>query len=296
MPVKTHLPLVSVIVPTHDRRDFLREALRSVEGQSYPHLEIIVVDDGSTDGTREMIRHEFPAVRYIFQENRGPSAARNAGIRQARGEWLSFLDSDDLWKRRKLERQVRFLLTHPRYSACYTDEIWIRRGVRVNPRKIHRKYSGWMFPHALPLCIISPSSVILHRRVFETIGLFDEDLPVCEDYDLWIRLTARFPVYFLEEKLIVKQGGHDDQLSNRSWGNDRYRVEALLKVMDASEGYSPGERELARRQLLEKCRILAGGFRKHGKDMEADYYEDLLDRFGTDPLAALSRTVSEPAP
>jgi len=273
-------PLVSVILPTHNRREFLREALDSVRAQSYPHREIIVVDDGSTDGTADMIRRDYPDVRYTWQENRGPSAARNRGIALAGGEWLAFLDSDDLWRPKKLARQLAVLNENPEYAACYTDEIWIRRGVRVNPRQIHRKYSGWIFTRALPLCIISPSSILLHRRLLETVGLFDEAQPVCEDYDLWLRLSARHPVYFLEEKLIVKRGGHADQLSTRNWGNDIYRVRALQKVLDDETGwYSPAQKAMAYPHLAEKCRVLVLGFRKRGKEVEARHYEALSRRY-----------------
>ncbi|MBN2432522.1 MAG: glycosyltransferase [Acidobacteria bacterium] len=282
-------PLVSVILPTCNRQAFLREALDSVRGQSYPHREIIVVDDGSIDGTADMVSRHFPDVRYAWQENRGPSAARNRGIAMAGGEWLAFLDSDDLWQPKKLERQLAVLAGKPEYAACYTDEIWIRRGVRVNPRQIHRKYSGWIFPHTLPLCIISPSSILLHRHLVEEVGLFDEAQPVCEDYDLWIRLTARYPVYFLEEQLIVKRGGHADQLSTRTWGNDIYRVRALQKVLDDETGwFTPTQKAMAYPHLAKKCRVLVLGFRKHGKEDEARHYEELIsryDRFTTAPPA-----------
>jgi len=275
----TDRPSVSVIIPTHNRLDFLRESLRSVFGQTLPPLEVLVSDDGSTDGTAAMAAAEFPLAQVLAQPNRGPSAARNLGIRHARGDWLAFLDSDDLWQPRKLERQLAELSRRPRFRIAYTDEIWIRRGVRVNPGKVHRKYSGWIFPRCLPLCIISPSSVIIHRDVFEEAGRFDEALPVCEDYDLWLRLTARYPVYFLEEKLITKRGGHADQLSNREWGNDRYRVTALRKIMDDTTGwFSADHKRQAQEWLRGKCAILAQGCRKRGKEDEAGHYEALAAR------------------
>lgn len=270
---------VSVIIPAFNRRDFLREALRSVFDQTSPPLEVLVVDDGSTDGTAATVESEFPAARILSQPNQGPSAARNLGIRSARGEWLAFLDSDDLWHPRKLERQVAELARRPRYRIAYTDEIWIRRGVRVNPGKVHRKYSGWIFHRCLPLCIISPSSVIIHREIFEEAGRFDEALPVCEDYDLWLRLGARYPIYFQEEKLITKRGGHPDQLSNREWGNDRFRIAALRKILDDTTGwFSADHKRQAREWLQVKCAILAQGCRKRGKEAEARHYEALAAR------------------
>ena len=171
-----------------------------------------------------------PRIRHFYQEQRGVSAARNAGIGMSRYPWICFLDSDDQWRPAKLHRQLEELECYPHYQVVYTDEIWIRRGKRVNPRKIHRKYSGWIYHRCLPLCIISPSSILLHRSILEREGLFDETFPVCEDYEMWLRISSRQPILFLEEPLIVKVGGHPDQLSQSRWGLDRYRLQALVKI------------------------------------------------------------------
>ncbi len=269
-------PLVSVVIPTHDRRDFLLEAIESVQGQTYKPHEIIVVDDGSNDGTGQTIRERAPGVRVIRQPHRGVSAARNRGIREARGDYIAFIDSDDLWLPRKLEMEMEVFLENPDALVCHTDEIWIRRGVRVNPMKKHKKYGGWIYPRCLPLCIISPSSVVLKREVFEDVGLFDETLPACEDYDLWLRVTARFPVHFVEKPLIIKRGGHDDQLSRTFWGMDRFRVYALLKVL-REDGLPHEWRSLTLEELKKKCRILVQGFEKRGKYREAAPFREILD-------------------
>jgi len=227
-----------------------------------------------------MLKKEFPSITYIYQPNKGPSAARNLGAKQSSGTWLAFLDSDDMWKPKKLQRQIELLTRHPIYKACYTDEIWIRNGRWANPKKIHRKYSGWIFPRTLPLCIISPSSILIEKGLFQKCGMFDESFPVCEDYDLWIRLSARFPIYFLEEKLIVKRGGHPDQLSHRWWGNDRYRVKALLKVLNDNTGwFSIEEKQLAYIEMAKKCMVLIKGFSKRGKKEEALYYQQLIKKY-----------------
>lgn len=272
------MPLVSVIIPTYNRRDFLKEAIRSVLEQSFRDFELIVVDDGSKDGTHEMIQREFSGLlTYLYQENQGVSRARNRGLQVAQGEFVAFLDSDDLWLPRKLERQVAFMQSNPDAQICYTDEIWIRRGVRVNPKKKHAKYSGWIYPRCLPLCIISPSSALMRRELLEQVGGFDEEMPVCEDYDLWLRISARYPVHFLPEKLIVKRGGHQDQLSRR-WGNDIWRVKALLKML-GDPSLRPDWRRLTIEELHRKGSILIKGFRKRGKEEEAKYYERILERY-----------------
>jgi glycosyltransferase involved in cell wall biosynthesis len=273
------MPRVSVIIPTYNRAYFLYEAIGSVLNQTYRDFEIIVVDDGSTDLTPYLLRKWQGQVRWVRQENAGVSRARNAGIRVARGRYLAFLDSDDLWIREKLAIQVAFLEANPQYRVCYTDELWIRRGRRVNPKKIHGKYSGWIFCRCLPLCIISPSSVLMRREVLEAVGDFDETLPVCEDYELWLRVAARFPIFFIDQKLIIKRGGHADQLSNRSWGNDRYRVIALQKQLSETH-LSPQERREALETLQRKCLILAGGFLKRGKVEEGRQYKALADQWG----------------
>ncbi|MDE2825547.1 MAG: glycosyltransferase family 2 protein, partial [Gemmatimonadota bacterium] len=223
--METTIRPVSVVIPTYNRADRLPSAIRSVLEQTAPPAEIIVVDDGSTDGTPALVR-TFPGVRYLRQENQGVSAARNHGIGAAKHDWIALLDSDDEWLPGKLERQWGALERDPRYRFCHTDEIWIRKGRRVNPMKKHAKYGGHIFHHCLPLCVISPSSALIHRDLFERFGMFDPELPVCEDYDLWLRICAREPVLYVDEPLLLKYGGHEDQLSRAYWGMDRFRIRA----------------------------------------------------------------------
>jgi glycosyltransferase involved in cell wall biosynthesis len=258
----------------------LREAVNSVLAQDFEDFELIVVDDGSTDGTADEMKGYGGRVRLLHRsENRGVSAARNRGILNARGKYIAFLDSDDLWVKGKLKIQVAFLNDNPHYPICYTDEIWIRRGKRVNPKNKHAKYSGWIFEKCLPLCIISPSSAMMRKTLFSKVGLFDEALPVCEDYDLWLRISAHFPVFFINRKLIIKRGGHPDQLSQRSWGNDRYRVIALEKVL--SEPHLPREeREMVLAEMKKKCKILSEGFFRRGNEIEGRYYQEIMRRYG----------------
>lgn len=278
--------LLSVIIPTHNRAGFVEEAVRSVLDQDFwredgPAWELLVVDDGSTDDTRGRLRPYEDRIVYIRRPHSGVSAARNLGIRLSRGEYVAFLDSDDLWKPDKISRQMRFLEEHPEAVVVCTEEIWIREGVRVNPRNKHRKYSGWVFEKFLPLCLLSLSSALFRRRLFDEIGPFDEDLPACEDYDLGIRMARRFPVYTLPEALIVKRGGHADQLSKKYWGMDRFRVRALVKALES--GLTPEQELQAREELARKCRILISGFAKRGKWAEAEPYRGLLETYGKEP-------------
>jgi glycosyltransferase involved in cell wall biosynthesis len=273
------MTMVSVVIPTYNRLPWVRDAIESVLKQNYRDFELLVVDDGSTDGTGGALKACGKEIRYVFQENRGVSAARNLGARLSRGKYLAFLDSDDLWEPKKLEVQVRCMSENPQFPLCYTDEIWLRKGVRVNPKKKHAKYSGWIFEKCLPLCIISPSSALMKRSLFDEMDGFDENLPVCEDYDFWLRVTCRYPVLLIERELIVKRGGHADQLSARSWGNDRYRVRALEKLL-CSHDLTAEEKRTASGELMRKCHVLSRGFYKRGRGEEGWRYEELAARYG----------------
>lgn len=271
---------VSVVIPTRNRRISTERALSSVLSQIRCPHEIIVVDDGSTDDTSSVIPREFPAVHYVRQNHAGVSAARNHGVRVSTGEWIAFLDSDDEWKPDKLERQLQALAREPDYDFCHTNEIWIRNGRRVNPMKKHAKYGGFIFERCLPLCVISPSSVLIRRVLFDQVGGFDESFPVCEDYELWLRICSRIPVLFVDEPLVVKYGGHEDQLSRAYWGMDRFRIRALEKIL-ATERLGPQDREAAIRILVEKIDIFVQGARKRDKAGETKHYLDIRRRFTT---------------
>ena len=265
---------VSVVIPTWNRADQVLQAINSVINQSVPPAEILVVDDGSEDDTAERVLTAFPKVRLLRQANLGVSRARNRGITEANGEWIAFLDSDDTWLPDKLAKQMELLRLQPDLLACHTEEIWIRNGRRVNPMRKHAKPAGWIFTHCLPLCCVSPSSVLLHRSIFESIGNFDESLPACEDYDLWLRVFQQYPIGLVDTPLVTKYGGHADQLSRRYWGMDRFRVTALEKMLRAGQ-LTQVHREECIKVLQQKCEVLIGGFEKRGKSEEAQRYRHI---------------------
>lgn len=277
--------MISVIIPTHNRAGFLGEAIKSVLEQDYftkitsvSGWELLVVDDGSTDGTKKIVEDFGERVKYHYQEHNGVSAARNLGLELTRGEFVTFLDSDDLWKKEKISQQMNFMQSHPEAVVCCTEEIWIRNGVFVNPKKRHQKFSGWVFDKCLPLCLLSLSSAMFRRMLFSEIGNFDERLPACEDYDLALRMACRYPVYFLSEPLIVKRGGHSDQISKKYWGMDRFRVRSLENALQLD--LSPDQEELVKQELKKKCGVLIGGFMKRNNQAEADKYRKILERHG----------------
>lgn len=256
--------LVSIVIPTYNRAHTLQRAVDSVLIQTYHNSEIVLVDDGSTDGTKELIENQYKNVRYFYIPHSGVSKARNKGIEKAKGSWISFLDSDDYWLPEKLSSQLSFLKMNPEYKICHADEIWIKNGKRINQGKKHHKFTGWFFSPSLHMCLISPSSVIIHTSVFDEIGVFDEDFKYGEDYELWLRITARYPVGYIDKKLVVKTGGHEDQLSQKIDGIEKYRINALEKLILTCK---IREEFLAAaiKEYRRKCDIYISGCRKRGK-------------------------------
>jgi len=265
---------ISVIIPTYNREATLERAIKSVLAQTHRNFELIVIDDGSTDNTSQIIDKYSREIRYFSKLHAGVSSARNLGLEKSEGTWVAFLDSDDYWLPGKLEIQMEYIIKHPGIMIVQTDEQWIRNGVPVNPMKKHKKYSGWIFKYCLPLCIVSPSAVLVHQKVFNDVGVFDESFPVCEDYDLWLRITVKYQIGLIPEKLIVKTGGHADQLSKKYWGMDRFRVRALEKVL--GEDLTIGQKKLVLGEIVKKLTILSRGREKH-KGLPNIYENKLID-------------------
>ncbi len=251
----------------------VKEAVESVLAQDYRGFEIILIDDGSTDDTLEVLGAYKKDIRLLTQPNRGVSAARNAGAACSNGDFLAFLDSDDIWLPEKLSEQVKFFNSNKDALICQTQEKWIRNGIRVNPKNRHTKLSGMIFKPSVSMCLVSPSAVMLKRSLFESMGGFDEALPACEDYDLWLRIGCRHPVFLLNRELIIKRGGHDDQLS-RAPGLDKYRIQSLIKIIKENI-LSSDQKSVVKRVLKKKCEIYGNGCLKRGRREEADYYLSL---------------------
>jgi len=272
------MPTVSVIIPTFNRSEKVVRAVSSVLNQGFRDFEIIVVDDGSTDNTHEALSKYMSSIKYIRQsDNMGVSAARNRGIKDSTAPWIAFLDSDDYWLNEKLSVQIEFIDQNPNTVACQTEEIWIKNGRRVNPKKRHKKPSGNIFAQSLKLCLVSPSSVIIKRSLFEDVGLFDETLPAAEDFDLWLRISCRHPIYLIDKGLVVKEGGHEDQLSRKFSGMDRFRIKAIAKLIERGI-LSQDQTSQAMEELSIKCRIYGNGCIKRGKIKEGNFYLSLPKR------------------
>lgn len=270
-----------MIVPTYNRSTLLGRALVSILRQSVQCAEIIVVDDASTDLSRQVVDEickdeQGIEIRWLrLDSNRGPAAARNFGIEHCRHELIAFLDSDDHWLPEKIERQAARMELQPEYLISHTREKWLRCGQHLNQKKRHIPRHGDIFCHCLELCAVGMSTVMLRREIFRQIGMFNESMRCCEDYDFWLRASCRLPFLLIDEALTVKEGGRDDQVSVRyRVGMDRLRIEALLRLIQ-SGFLDDTQEEKAIRELQRKCLIYGAGCIKHGKKEEGQYYLDL---------------------
>lgn len=253
------IPSVSIIIATYNRPGMTLRAIDSVLNQSFKGFELIIVDDGSSDMTEKFVTScNDRRLRYFKTDHRGVAHARNFGVHKSKGEWICFLDSDDVWRRHKLSEQIRFHMAHPEIFISQTDDIWIRHGKRVNKMKKHEFREGNLFKESLKLCLICCSSVMLKKSLFWDAGGFDESLPTCEDFDLWLRITARHEVGFVRKFLVTKFGGHADQLSRAFPVMDRYRISVLEKLL--LSGLLSTEQELwTREELAIKKTIVQKG-------------------------------------
>lgn len=272
--------MVSVIVPVRNRPQAVARAVRSVLAQTWTQWELLVVDDGSDDATPQVLRAlagEEPRLRVLTVPPRGVSHARNRGVEASQGEWIALLDSDDLWLPRKLEVQMRFL-AESGFAACQTEEIWVRHGRRVNPCRKHAKPAGWFLERAVDLCLVSPSAVVFSRSLWDEVGPFDEDLPACEDYALWLRLLQVAAVGLVPEALVVKTGGHADQLSRLFVGMDRFRLLGLRRAL--ARATHAEDRRILTQALLHRGRLYQRCCLKHGLVDEAQVVGEWMEGVG----------------
>ena len=267
---------VSVIIPTLNRINTLQRAIDSVIAQSFKSIEIIVVDNGSSDGSVKMLKKYYPTVKVIHEHKVGVSASRNKGIKYASSPWIAFLDSDDAWDQKKLEKQLNLLHnSHDKYRLIHTNEIWIRNGKKINQMKKHQKFGGYIFNECLSLCCVSPSSVLIDRSIFDDMGLFNENLPVCEDYDMWLRICSKEEVLFLDEKLTFKYGGHKDQLSKSYWGMDRFRVNSIENLI-LNYDLNTDQKNKSMATLIKKLKIIINGAKKRNNSSVINEYTKKL--------------------
>ena len=250
---------ISVVIPTLNRINTLQRALDSVINQTYKPAEIIVVDNGSSDGTLKFLREQYPKITILTENKLGVSSARNKGIKKSINQWIALLDSDDAWHPRKLEIQTSMLDSALKeYNLIHTDEVWFRNNKHINQMKKHKKQGGYIFERCLSLCCISPSSVLFKKNILDKVGLFDESLPVCEDYDMWLKICSSEEVLFAQDKLTYKYGGHKDQLSKSYWGMDRFRIKSIENIIKNFD-LTYKQKKQAKKELIKKLKIIING-------------------------------------
>jgi glycosyltransferase involved in cell wall biosynthesis len=274
------MPLVTVIIPVYNRKDLLPRALLSVLKQSFKDFEVLVIDDGSTDGTGELpLLYSDPRIHFHrLGINYGVSKARNTGIQHSNGKWIALLDSDDEWAVDKLRDQLRWLSSNPQFQITQSKEIWIRNGKRVNPPVTHEKFQGDLFDESLNRCMVTPSSVIFSRGLINTVGGFNESLPACEDYDLWLRITSRFPVGLVPQYHLTRYGGHKDQLSSSIQMLDRFRIRSILQLLYHIP-LTALQRKEAESICAQKAAIIAQGCLKRGNQNLYLRYQSIARSF-----------------
>ena len=250
---------ISVVIPTLNRINTLQRAIDSVINQTYKPAEIIVVDNGSSDGTLKFLREQYPKITILTENKIGVSSARNKGIKKSINQWIALLDSDDAWHPRKLEIQTSMLDSALKeYNLIHTDEVWFRNNKHINQMKKHKKQGGYIFERCLSLCCISPSSVLFKKNILDKVGLFDESLPVCEDYDMWLKICSSEEVLFAQDKLTYKYGGHKDQLSKSYWGMDRFRIKSIENIIKNFD-LTYKQKKQAKKELIKKLKIIING-------------------------------------
>lgn len=272
--------LVDIIIPSYNRKTFLKKAIISVQNQTFKNWNLWVVDDGSTDETSDMVHLFFasdPRIKVIsLKSNQGVSQARNKGIEQGAGEWVAFLDSDDEWKKEKLKEQIKYSEKNPDFPLIHCNEIWIKNKKILHQKKHHKKQGGRIFTSSVQLCCISPSAVVLRRSLLNEVGWFREDFPVCEDYEMWLRITSRYSVGFVEDILVIKHGGHTDQLSYKYPAKDYWRIKALKNYI-RDTNLSQEERAQVKKMIIQKAQILLRGYERRKKINPKKEIENILD-------------------
>ncbi|MBI5406413.1 MAG: glycosyltransferase family 2 protein [Nitrospirae bacterium] len=247
-------PKVTAIIPSYNGERYISHAIESVLAQTYKNIEIIVVDDGSTDRSLEKVRPYLSRIKYIFQENSGVCNARNAGISNSNGELIAFLDCDDRWLPEKIERQVSYFSANPQEKFVHCAVKFINsRGEGITPEDYWRnlRFNGEVkdvkeiFMHFAML----PSAMMVKRQLFDEVGLWDQEFALCEGYNLCLRIALRYPLRFINEPLVLYRL-HDANCSN-TIGFDLKRIKVVESfLMERPDSYKIiGRRDIKMRLL-----------------------------------------------
>ncbi len=274
---------ISIILPTFNRPNMTIRALNSIVKQTYRHFELIVIDDGSFDNTYDRINDYLKTqqnIKYklIKKTNKGVSHARNIGLRLAQYDWVAFLDSDDEWLPSRLQTQVNYINKTPDCHWVYSDEQWVKDGVviPVKPNSC-KKYHGAVLKKAIDRCFIGCSTVLIRKSHIEDVGGFNENFPACEDYDLWLKLLSKYKVDYIDQKLVTRFGGHDDQLSRAFHSMNLWRLKSVANLLEKSHLNEP-ERSYAENFIKSKAPQLMNGYKKYNNPEQLQEVADILNK------------------
>ncbi len=270
---------VDVIIPTYNRTQLTYEAVESVLQQTYNNLNIIVIEDGShkfRSIARKMLLNDN-RIRYVaLFKNRGVSYSRNLGVSLGNGEFIAFLDSDDLWHREKITEQLNFFDKNQEIHWVHCDETWNKKGRLIKQKKEHRKVAGIFTTRSFKRCLISPSSVVFRRSFWEQKkACFLNHFRIAEDYELWLRLNFENPIGFIQKPLVIKRAGRWPQLSQTA-EIDRYRVLALHRFyqMYSKEPSFSKVADEWRTEIFHKIKILKKGAIKYNSKTRYKQYQN----------------------
>lgn len=263
------MPTVSVVIPTYNSARYVTAAVESVIMQTFRDVEIIVVDDGSTDNTREVIKHYGAPVRYLYQKNDGVATARNHGIAESRGRYIGFLDADDTWLPRKLERQLAALSEHPEYRLCYSAHTLADSELVPLSVGQSKRYGNALEDLLLRGNVIgSICTVLCERELFAHVGVFDPELSQCADWDMWVRLATLTEFLYLDEPLVTYRQ-HDMNMSRNAPLLEKDSVRVLEKAFEMTS--LPESLRARRRESFGRAyRVFAGTY------FHAGFYRDFL--------------------
>jgi glycosyltransferase involved in cell wall biosynthesis len=253
-------PVISVVIPCYNAERWIAATLRSVLNQDWEKLEVIVVDDGSADASAGVVERDFPQVKLLRQKNRGVAAARNRGIKSATGEWIAFVDADDIWLPGKLTAQWAALRVHPESRLAYTAwQVW--HSTEPEPASEYLAEldcaggdssrwagaSGWIYPELLQDCVVWTSTVLVRRALLEEVGCFDETLHVGEDYDLWLKISRHTPILRVSRPFALYRS-HADSITRKA-PERNYQAEVISRAIDRWGYMSPDGRIAARKSV-----------------------------------------------
>ena len=260
--------MISVIIPTYNSGAFISEAIHSVLCQTCTDYEIIVIDDGSTDNTREIIEKKFPQVRYFYISNQGASKARNYGIQRARGEYIAFLDADDLWLQEKLEKQLKVFNADHELMMVFTEHrAFDANGFRKAMfSKKERLMKGDVVKNIFLYSYVALPTVMVRRKVFKEIGCFEENLQVAEDDNLWMRIALKFRIHLLDEVLV-----HVRLRENSLTRTARNLFDGGLKNIELIENKYPDLRKRLGRGIIRRKKSIIYNFYGYFFFSKGDY-------------------------